>query len=163
MKKILTAAICMALLTIVATSASAQQKGDMAWGVQAAYSSGDGASNFGLGAKFRYNVTTPIRLEGSFTYFLESDHLSMWDLSANAQWLFPVADQVTVYPLAGLGVFGAKVDVKGFGNESDSELGLNLGGGADFGITDSMAITAELKYNTAYEQLVLSAGVAFKF
>jgi hypothetical protein len=28
----------------------------------------------------------------------------MWDLSANAHWLFSVSDKITVYPLAGLSI-----------------------------------------------------------
>jgi opacity protein-like surface antigen len=69
--------------------------------------SGDSYSNYGIGAKFQYNVTKPIRLEGSFTYFLKKDLISMWDLSVNAHYLFPIADKLTVYPLAGLGLLFA--------------------------------------------------------
>ncbi len=161
MKKILTTVICMAFAAIVAIPATAQQKGDMAWGLQGALATDN--SNIGLGAKFRYNVIDPLRLEASFTYFFEKDYYSMWDLSVNAQWLFPVSSGVTLYPMAGLGIMGAKVDIDGLGDASDTELGLNLGAGADFAISAKTAITAELKYNTAIEDLIISAGVAFKF
>jgi outer membrane protein X len=62
------------LLALVATmsitTAVAQEKGDKAVGVNLALGLGDSYSNYGIGAKFQYNVTKPIRLEGSFTYFL---------------------------------------------------------------------------------------------
>lgn len=165
MKNIFKIAIAVIAFTTVVFTANAQEKGDMAWGVQGAYTSWEGypddVSMIGLGAKFRYNVTDPIRLEGAFTYFLEKDNVSMWDFSADAQWLFPVAEKVTLYPAAGLGIYGYKADFGSFGSHSDSELGLNLGGGADFRISEKTAITAQLKYNTAIERVVISAGVAF--
>jgi len=65
----------------------------------------------GLGAKFQYNLTAPIRLEGSFTYFLEKNYTSMWDLNANVHYLFPVSNEVTVYPLAGLGIHNTSVEI----------------------------------------------------
>ncbi len=177
MKKMLTAAICMALTAIVANTASAQQKGDMAWGVQGAYTSLEGypdnVSFIGLGAKFRYNVTDPLRLEAAFTYFLPKDKMSLWDFSVDGQWLFPLSDKITLYPAAGIGMYGVKVDIPtidlgefgsyGGGDASDTEFGLNIGGGADFRLSEKAAITAQLKYNTAIERIVLSAGIAFTF
>ncbi|GHT08001.1 hypothetical protein FACS189426_02580 [Bacteroidia bacterium] len=55
------------------------------------------------------------KLEGSFTYFLPKKQgvsglaetsVSMWDLSVNAHYLFSVADKISVYPLADLGILG---------------------------------------------------------
>jgi outer membrane protein X len=163
-------------------TAGAQEKGDMAAGGNLVLGSGDSFTNFGIGAKFQYNVTNPLRLEGSFTYFLPKKEgvtglaetsLSMWDLSVNGHWLFPVADKVTVYPLAGLGVLGtsvsAKVDLGELGNfsgsGSDTEIGLNLGGGVDLKLTDELFLNAELKYKVAstWGRLLISAGLAYKF
>jgi outer membrane protein X len=161
MKKIFKTVIAVIALTTIGLTANAQQQGDMAWGAQGAYAS-DGEF-LGLGAKFRYNVTDPIRLEAAFTYYLPKNSVNMWDFSADAQWLFPVSDKVTLYPAAGLGIYGVKVDLGAFGSASSSDLGLNLGGGADFHISDKTAITAQLKYSTAIESVILSAGVAFNF
>jgi outer membrane protein X len=97
------AVMAIAVFTM-SVAANAQEKGDMAVGGNLVLGSGDSFTNYGIGAKFQYNVTNPLRLEGSFTYFLKKDYLTMWDLSANAHWLFPVADKITVYPLAGLGI-----------------------------------------------------------
>jgi outer membrane protein X len=163
MKHFLQKAAIAAIAVTMSMAAVAQQKGDKAAGGNLVFGSGNSYSNIGIGAKFQYSVTDPIRLEGSFTYFLEKDYVSMWDLSVNGHYLFPVADKVTVYPLAGLGILGTKVDF-GFGSSSDSNLGVNLGGGADFKLSDRVILNAELKYKTGdvWDRLLLSAGVAFK-
>ena len=164
MKNIFGKLAIIAIAVTMSVAANAQQQGDMALGGNLVYGSGDSYSNVGIGAKFQYNITDPIRLEGSFTYFFEKDYLSMWDLSANGHYLFPVADQVTVYPLAGLSILGYKTDTI-LGNYSDSELGLNLGGGIDYRLNDSVILNAELKYKTGdnWDRLLLSVGVAFNF
>jgi outer membrane protein X len=92
----------------------------------------------------------------------------MWDLSVNGHWLFPVADKVTVYPLAGLGILGSKVNIPSFGlgdGVSQSDFGFNIGGGIDYKLTDKMILNTELKYKIAgdWKRLFFSAGVAYKF
>jgi outer membrane protein X len=175
------AIVAIAVMTM-SVAANAQEKGDMAAGGNLVLGSGDSFTNFGIGAKFRYNVTNPLRLEGSFTYFLPKKEgvsglaetsLSMWDLSVNGHWLFPVADKITVYPLAGLGILGtsasAEVDMGEWGSyggsASTSEFGFNLGGGIDLKLTDKLILNAELKYKlgSTWDRLLLSAGLAYKF
>ncbi|MDR1203485.1 MAG: porin family protein [Tannerellaceae bacterium] len=175
-------AIMAIALVAMSVAAGAQEKGDMAAGGNLVLGSGDSFTNFGIGAKFQYNVTNPLRLEGSLTYFLPKKEsvanlvetsLSMWDLSVNGHWLFPVAENVTLYPLAGLGILGtsssAKLNMGDWGNYSGSgsstELGLNLGGGIDLKLTDELIFNAELKYKTtsSWNRLLISAGLAYKF
>lgn len=159
------AAIVAIAMVTMSMAANAQVKGDKAAGANIVFGSGDSYSNIGIGAKFQYNVTDPIRLEGSFTYFLEKDYVSMWDLSVNGHWLFPVADQITVYPLAGLSILGSKVNFGGLASASNSELGVNLGGGIDYKLNSKTILNAELKYKAGdhWNRLLLSAGVAFLF
>ena len=162
-------AAIIAIAVTMSVAANAQTKGDMAAGGNLVLGTGDSFSNVGIGAKFQYNVTDPIRLEGSFTFFLKKDFISQWDFSVNGHYLFPVADQITVYPLVGLGIFGTKVsvDLGPFGNMSTSasDLCVNLGGGIDFKLTDQLILNAELKYKIVnnWNRLMLSAGVAYKF
>jgi len=166
--------IAIAAVTM-SVAVNAQEKGDMAVGGNLVFGSGDSYSNMGVGAKFQYNVTKPIRLEGSFTYFFEKDLASMWDLSVNAHYLFPVANQINVYPLAGVGILGTKVNIPtidlddwgiyGGGSASTSEVCFNVGGGIDFKITDKLILNAEVKYKIAsdWNRLLLSAGIAYLF
>lgn len=152
--------------------ANAQEKGDMAIGGNLVLGSGDSFTNYGIGAKFQYNVTNPIRLEGSFTYFLKKDYVTMWDLSVNGHWLLPVADKITVYPLAGVGIlnYGYDLDLgmEEYGVDdsgSKSDIAFNLGGGIDYKLTDKLLLNAELKYKISdrWNRLLVSAGVAYKF
>jgi outer membrane protein X len=166
-RKVAIAAIAVVTMSV---AANAQEKGDMAAGGNLVLGSGDGVTNIGIGAKFQYNVIDPLRLEGSFTYFLKKNFVSMWDLSVNGHWLFPVADKVTVYPLAGLGVLGSSVslDLGEYGNlgsASTSEVAFNLGGGVDYELTDNLVLNAELKYKlgSTWDRLLISAGLAYKF
>ena len=167
----------MAILAIAAVTMSvavnAQTKGDMAAGGNLVIGMGDEFTNVGIGAKFQYNILDPLRLEGSFTFFLPKSEYgvkqSMWDLSVNAHYLFPVADQITVYPLAGLGILGvkAKADLGDFGtiSASDSFFGFNIGGGVDFKLSETIILNAEMKYKIGdvWNRFLISAGVAFKF
>lgn len=157
------AVMAIALVTM-SVAVNAQEKGDMAAGGNLVLGSGDSFTNYGIGAKFQYNVTNPLRLEGSFTYFLKKDNLTMWDLSANAHWLFPVAGKITVYPLAGLGILNYGSSYGGY-SASSSDIAFNLGGGIDYKLTDKLVLNAELKYKISdqWDRLLLSAGLAYKF
>jgi outer membrane protein X len=166
LKRVAIAAI--AVVTISMT-ALAQKKGDMAVGGSVTLGSGDSYSNYGIGAKFQYNILTPLRLEGSFTYFLKKDYLTMWDLSVNAHWLFPITDKLTVYPLAGAGLlnYGTDLGLGGYGvsDTSTSDIAYNLGGGIDLHLTDNLSLNAEAKYKISdvWDRLLLSAGITYRF
>lgn len=147
----------------------------MAAGANITLGMGDDLTNFGIGAKFQYNVTNPLRLEASFNYFFpkEADGFAdlkytMWDLNANAHWLFRVAKGVNLYPLAGIGVIGtkAKVKVEGRkGSASETDFAVNLGAGVDFKIARATLLNIEAKYKVGgeFDRFLLSAGVAFMF
>jgi len=57
---------------------------------------------FGIGGKFRYNLTDPIRIEGAFTYYFPKTesfpllgstfNYHLLDFSVNGHYLFPVSD-----------------------------------------------------------------------
>jgi outer membrane protein X len=164
-----TAIALFAMLTM-SVSVWSQQKGDMAAGGNLLIGTGNGFTNFGLGAKFLYNVTDPIRLTGEFDYFLKKSNLSMWDFSVYGHYLFPVAETITVYPVIGLGIIGSTVDFGEYagylGNTSasGSDFAFSLGGGADFQLTDKLFATGEirLKLNDGSRFYILG-GVAYRF
>lgn len=172
MKKLLSIIVAILCMTV---TVQAQNKGDMAAGVHFAFGTGDGFTNMGMGAKFQYNVIDKLRLEPSFTYFLKKDNLSMWDISANVHYQFVLSDVVNLYPLAGLSVMGVKVSVPSVdlgeygsyegGSASDTEFGFNIGGGADFKVSDKITVNAELKYKIGgnWNRFIIGAGVAYRF
>ncbi|MDR1583903.1 MAG: porin family protein [Prevotellaceae bacterium] len=170
-------AIVVIAIATMSVAANAQDKGDMAIGGNLATGMGDELNNFGLGAKFQYNVLKPLRLEGSATYFfprnqyvsnLSKSSLSMWDFSANGHYLVPVSDKCTLYPLAGLSVLVVNSVTKsiergGRYRNSTSEAGLNLGGGVDFKLSNNIILNAEMKYKIGnmWDRFILSAGLSF--
>jgi outer membrane protein X len=163
-----TAIALFAMLTM-SVSAWSQQKGDMAAGGNLLIGTGNGFTNFGLGAKFLYNVTDPIRLSGEFDYFLKKSNLSMWDFSAYGHYLFPVAETITVFPAVGLGIIGSTVDLGDYGylaggSASGSDFAFSLGGGADFQLAGNLFATGEIriKINDGSRFYILG-GIAYKF
>lgn len=176
------AAIIAIVAVSISVSASAQEKGDMAVVGSLALGAGNDLSNFGIGAKFQYNVMNPLRLEGAFTYFLPKTwgvagiaetKLSMWDLSVNANWLISLTEQLRVYPLAGIGILGSKTSSSGagewgsysYGGGSTSEFGFNIGAGLDFNLTSKLFINVDAKYRIAssWNRLLASAGIGYRF
>ncbi len=166
MKRILI--ILLAVVCFSAINAEAQEKGQMAAGVNFNLGTGydGGYSNYGIGAKFQYSLTDNIRIEPAFTYHFEKDYLSMWDLFANVHYLFGMAnDKLNLYPLAGVGVLGAKASVLGY-SASTTNFGLNLGGGAEYKLSDNIALGAEVKYaivGDGYSHLGVQIGATYSF
>lgn len=157
-----------AIVIFTASSVSAQQKGEMAIGGGLSVATGDDYTNFGIGAKFQWNPIDNLRLEPSFNYFFKKDYVTMWDLSANVHYLFPVSDKVTLYPLAGLGIQNADLDLSDWGLKSwdisDTHFAFNVGAGADFALSENWILNFEFKYKVAdLNRAVFSLGVAHKF
>lgn len=162
-------AITVIAILVVNVSATAQEKGDLAAGAHVALGAGDNLTNFGLGAKLQYNLSNPIRLEGVFNYFLKKDLVSMWDLSLNGHYLFRTSEKFTVYPLAGLGILGSKVNLDfgeiDLGSASASDFGFNLGGGFDLKLSEKLLFNVQAKYMIAgnWGRLIATAGIAYRF
>lgn len=87
-------------LMFVMLSSTYAQKGRQAIGFGLSY--GTEIESAGLGIKYQYNITNPLRIEPSFNYFFENDNVSMLDLNVNFHYLCPVAQSVKLYPLFGL-------------------------------------------------------------
>lgn len=156
MKKILALAI-VALLGVATASA---QKGHMAVGGNLLY--GTEINSVGLGAKFQYGIIDHLRAEASFNYYFQNKGFRMWDLNANAHYLFDITEKFRAYPLAGLTVVNKSyTDV----DDSITRLGLNLGGGCEYDVTPSVVLNAEFKYSivSTIDQAVFSVGAAYKF
>lgn len=75
MKKILFLAVCFLMLV----GNTYAQKGKQAIGFGLSY--GTEIESVGLGLKYQYNITNPIRLEPSLNYFFENDNVSMLDVN----------------------------------------------------------------------------------
>ena len=141
------------------------QKGIQAAGVHLSY--GTEIESFGIGIKYQYNITDNIRLEPSMNYFFENNGIDQFDINANAHYLFPMASNVRIYPLAGLTFarwsFPQLIGGK-FSNDA-TRLGINFGGGAEMDITDRLMLNFELKYQFVndFDQAIFNFGIAYMF
>ena len=156
MKKLLS----LSLLILMGCSCAWAQKGEMAVGGNLLY--GTEINMLGIGGKFQYGITNDLRAEASFNYYFRNNGFHMWDLNANAHYLFSIAPKFRAYPLAGLTVVSksySKVD------ESVTHFGLNLGGGCEYDITPQVILNAEFKYSivSTIDQAVFLVGAAYRF
>ena len=137
------------------------QKGIQAAGIHLSY--GTEIESFGIGVKYQYNITDNIRLEPSMNYFFENHGVDQFDINANAHYLFPMASNIRVYPLAGLTF--ARWDFGKHLGDDVTRLGVNLGGGAEMDITDNLLLNFELKYQfvSDFDQAIFNVGIAYMF
>lgn len=153
------------VVALVSISASAQ-KGSKAVGFNLGY--GTEVETLSLGVKGLYGITDRIEGEASFNYFLKSNGWTMWNINADAHYLFPLQEKLTVYPIAGLSYVHVGFDYEDEFVEasgSDGKIGLNLGGGIRYNVTNNIDLNAEIKYQivSVYDQLLLSVGVVYNF
>lgn len=153
MKKLVSiAGLVLGIVFLVNNSAIAQN--DFTLGGGLAY--GSEVEAIGIQAGATYAFTEEISGAADFIIFFP-DNYDWWEFNVNVHYRFFSEDNVSVYGLAGLNF--VTVDFDQFG--SDSELGLNLGGGAEFGLEFAKLYT-ELKYTLSnFDQLGLSAGLRF--
>lgn len=183
-------------LALAGLCASAQGKGDMALGlnlgVAPCLESGVSLTNFGLGAKFQYNVSNPVRLEADLDYWFKDRGFDVFDVSANVQYIFK-AGKLNVYPTIGIGLarvgysfsfsdysyapqrssrYGYDWDDDyddDYGDEDFSSSSLyfffNVGLGLEYAVSNNVAIGAELKYQYIdnFSRLPITVGATYRF
>ncbi len=117
-----------------------------------------------MGARYQYNITNNVRIEPEFNYYFKHDYCSFWDLGANFAYLFPIASDVTVYPLAGIGYMHGKAEAMGE-DVNDGSFQAKLGAGVEFQLVPNAKLIIEPKYqfNDFENQFIITAGVAFCF
>ena len=166
MKKLFMIAI-MALSTLTISA----QEGKMAAGVNLgiAPSLATEYSPMIIGAKFQYEFVENIRGEFAANMFTKKDGYGLWDAELNFHYLFPVADGIKAYPAAGLVYMGTTGD-----GDSESGIGFNVGGGAEYYIADNIKLNADLKYLSVSKKkngykvidasgITISIGAAYVF
>ena len=135
MKKIIIAA-CMALLGCGSVFA---QQGKQAIGGNLSY--GTEIESVGIGLKYQYNITDQIRIEPSMNYFFKNDGLSMFDINANIHYLFPIASNISLYPLAGFTYTNWHLDL---GKAGDYDVSVNKATAKLYPVANTPAAMLEL-------------------
>lgn len=119
------------------------------------------------------NIHENLAFSGDFGFFFPDDggydaiDVDYWELNANALYRFPMEDMsFTPWAMAGLNIANGSVGVDlgefGGGSASNTEIGVNLGGGLTFG-TGSMKPFAGAKIELGGgEGAVIFGGLAFE-
>ncbi|MGQ1892052.1 outer membrane beta-barrel protein [Thermophagus sp. OGC60D27] len=162
MKKLLS--VIAALFVAATVSAQLNIGGGLTFGTQAAFDEDGEKMGVGLTLKGVYVINEKWSVSPDFTYYFPSGgdyfDVSLWQLNANAHYHFFEMTDLGLYALGGLNYSHMKWEYDGdewIGwDDSDGEIGLNLGIGANVS-----RFFGELKYDTAFEQLALSIGIYF--
>lgn len=148
-------------------------KGDIKVGAGLVFGSGVGFdeldNDFGIRVDGSYMFTEEFRGAADFTYYFPKTEgggkVTVWELNFNGHYLFINDEDMNVYGLAGINVTGIKTkfDSNGFGSfsASDSEIGLNIGGGAEFDVDFAMLFVEAKLGGIGHDanQFVLGAGL----
>jgi len=146
-----------ALLALCA-GAGAPLSAQLRFGAQADW--GDN-TDFGIGGRLEHGLTklfpnVPLRAAASFDYFFPGNSLNYWEINYNVFYQLK-ADALTPYAGGGLVLAYASA-----GGGSNSDLGVNLGGGLKFATGGKMTPFIEARVELgAGEQFVLTGGLLF--
>lgn len=157
------------------------EEGDFKIGGGLVFGSGVGAgtldNDLGIRVDGYYAFTPEIRGGGDFTFYLPKSEgevdLTVWELNFNGNYIFHDEEGLMVYGLGGINITGVTVDTPSStiggqtfgGSSSDTEIGLNLGGGLEYAL-DFADLFAEAKLGNLggnADQFVLGAGLRFPF
>lgn len=117
-----------------------------------------------------------IAITPSFTYYFPKEvigdfKLKWFEINADANYYFEVSNpKIKPYGLAGLNLSIVSVPSFSFGflgkteETSQTKLGINIGGGADFNIDKNITPFTQIKYNLSeFDQLSIMIGVRYEF
>lgn len=139
------------------------------FGAQLSYGTED--LNIGIGGRFEMPLETVkpnLFLASNFNFFFPDTEagvdMTALQLDVNALYKYSKTETVELYAGGGLSYDYAKVEVDlgmfGTVEADDSEIGLELTGGAKYKVSNFDAYT-EVKYTTGFEAIILSTGILF--
>lgn len=172
MKKILSMVLAVVTVLVLGSTSAMSMEGGILVGVQGSF--GDD-SDFGVGVRGEYSleemVGLPVSAAVSADYFFPDSgdgvDVTWIEVNANALYTVPVSEQIKPYAGAGLNVAYAKVSFdndyyQGDASNSDTEIGLNILGGAKFDLGLGFTPFAEFRLElSGGEQWVITGGVLF--
>ena len=134
------------------------QEGKMAVGANLGYAAyGNSYNPFGIGAKLQYEFVENIRGEVAYNYWFPKDKAGVMDFDLNFQYLFPVTEDIKIYPLAGINL--AMMHGDGWA-EKESIFGFNIGAGAEYYLQSNLKLNLDIKYQ--YNKKTKSESVTYR-
>lgn len=117
-----------------------------------------------LGVDARLGIMAlPIDFQATFDYYFMEENMTFWQLSLNALLSFGPGIVFTPYVGAGLGIARTSIDM-GILSASDTDTGVNLIGGARFGMGPLRPfVQAQVTMLGDVELVTIAGGLLFKF
>lgn len=108
--------------------------------------------DFGLGAGITMGIVDKIDFAPRFNYYFAGHGANLFTIDADFHYNIPVAESFKVYPAVGL----VYLHATGF-----NKVGVNLGAGAQYSITDNLGAFIEAKYQwvDGWDDTYFSLGV----
>ncbi|MEZ4888052.1 MAG: hypothetical protein R3E32_25215 [Chitinophagales bacterium] len=150
--------LLLAIFAILSCNIEAQAQGQSKLGFGLAY--GTDIEEIGLQVRGDFKLGPVASFAPNFTYFFVDGPFNFYTLNGDFHWNFYTSGGMHIYPLVGLNVtFYGFEDI-----DTDSELGINLGGGLHVPITSNMDLYGEIKTvlgDEIVDQAVVSFGLLF--
>lgn len=162
MKKLF-ALLAAAIISVGLAHAEAPHKGDISAGVHINY--GNLTESLGFGIRGQYTFFDNFRGELAVNYFTKHKGWKAWDINLNAQYLIGLwSDKLFIYPMAGLN-YTMATHKDDYYNDEENHVGLNLGAGADYSITERVDIFLEYRHTIErkIDQGVFTLGATYRF
>lgn len=165
MKKVILFA-ALAIVVLVNTDTLAQESVKNRAGFFLAAASGD-IDQIGIGGIGEFKVAQKVTISPQLIFYFPEDRggadLSFLEINGNVNYYFYNHDVFEFYGLGGLNFTRWHWDSDfGGGEDSDVEIGLNLGGGINFEIGKSFVPFSEIRLTIGdFDQLVISGGLKF--
>ncbi|MCG8468557.1 MAG: hypothetical protein MJB57_10175 [Gemmatimonadetes bacterium] len=126
------------------------------FGAEAVFGS-DTDAGLGVRIDLPLGTTAPLSFQGGFNFFFP-DVGDYWEVNGNIWYEIPTSGGGNVAPYVGGGLNIGRASVSGF---SDTEAGLNLGGGAKFIFANTIPFVEARFVIGGAEQFVFGGGVLF--
>ncbi len=133
--------------------------------VDAGFAYGTDVNNLGIGFGSEIFVKENIAVSpGVIIYFEDAgifDNRSWWEINANGHYYFADEENIEFYGLAGLNIATRSIEL-GEARDSDTEVGFNLGIGANYQWKEQLLPFVSFKYIAGtLDQAVFSFGMRF--
>lgn len=137
------------LLAASAVTAQSRIGGGLVYGTE--------IEELGINLNGEFFLKNSLAISPEFNYFFVEGDGSFWTLNGDGHFYLNRSSQASLYALAGL-----NLATRSFGDNSNTELGVNLGLGANLELGGSVTPFAQFKYIfSEFDQAVLSFGIRF--
>ena len=136
---------------------TAQVRAQTEFGAEAMFGS---ETDFGIGGRLQLPLRgqVPLLFQGGFNLFFPDGPADYWEINGNLWYEIPTSGATNVAPYVGGGINIGHHSVSGF---SDTDAGLNLGGGARFIFANTTPFIEARFVVGGSEQFVIGGGVLF--